>query len=363
MRTGDTSYSNAQNMSNSTCPILDTDYKIHVIESIGYIAYFWVWPICLAFDFAGHTICFIAFYKESKNNGVYSFQFYDAVAKAADTCSAFLLLATLFWFCGLSYPGAQWFESNYALMWYAAHLAIPLNDMTTTIALLISLFMTLDRAISIGLPFKYKNLNRKLWEGLSVSVSVLLGVSCSLFVCPYFSVEKPANNTLYSLTFRGDYVSGPVATGFAHLRNVLWILGLISLVGTGFSVVFLYHRNTMKVADMTSVDNRSSQKKRKIENVLFMLTVYYSFQIINEMTILMTHTFLGQLDGFQTCAGRLFTPLRAMEIAFVNGSDFYVMLILSKSFREMIKRSLTGKTSPVTAVSMSKNGRQSTRGN
>lgn len=327
-------------MSNYTCLLLADDYSRQTVTNIAYAAFFIVKPICLILDFIGHCLCFLAYYKESKSNGLYSFQLYDAIAKAADTLSAFLLLATFKWSSGTDYEGVEWFQKNYVLMWYSAHMAIAFNDMTTTIKLLISLAMTIDRMISIGLPTRYKEMNRKLWEAGTVTFSVVIGIGASIFMCFYYVVIWDGDR--YKIVGDQDFRVSAIATVLVNFRNVLWGVGLIALVATGFLVVYLYHKRMVKVATMTGAQagDKKEKMRRAAEKTLFLLTIYHSAQAANEITILTAQTLLAFRNGFATCEGRLYSPLRNIEIALINASDFYIMVSLNKAFRQMIRKGL-----------------------
>lgn len=330
-------------MSNSSCPLFLTASSRQAVKNVGYAAYLYIWPTCLFLDIIGHCLCFVAFYKESKKNGVYAFQFYDAVAKAADTFSAFLNLASWKWFASFEYWGVDWFQRNYALMWYTAHVAIPFNDMTTTISVLISLAMTIDRAFSIGIPFRYKKLNKKWWQIGAVLFAVVVGAAINLYTCFIFAVQQASDR--YVVVFNAPFALGPAATALTYLKILLWIGSLAAVTISGFTLVYLYHMRTSKVASMTTAhtDDDRESRRRAAEKTLFMLTTYSTIQTANVMGVLTAHSLLALVDGFSTCGQKLFGPLRAIEVSLVNGSDFYVLLLISPAFRKMIRNALPCK--------------------
>lgn len=310
-------------------------------------AQFWFKPCSGGLDLLGHVLCFLAFYKESKKNHLYSFQFYEVAAKCFDTLAWFIQLLLLRLAGGTpSAPngeGVDWFRSSYVCMYIAAKTWGSIVDLSNSMKLFVTLFMTLDRFFALMKPLKYKNLNRMKWESAALIVAAIMSILINIYSFFNWDVQKVENSSFYMLVSNKNFTSSDLYAVCGFLRNGVFIAAVIILIGCSAQILVMQKKRNKKAADITlgGNDPRKEKARKATEKILLILTIFKSVQISNEFFMKILYSMLNTFKtGWSSCEAVLLLAIRYVEVTFINSLDFYLMILVNKQFRMMIKKAL-----------------------
>lgn len=333
------------------CPLIESEIPRRIVSTLSTVSLYYFKPIALSFDIIGHIICFVAFYKQSKLDHLYSFQFYEVVSKCLDTVGAFINLTCFQWFTSVVSAPDAWYKKVYSLAWFSATFGVPLYDITTNIKLFVALGMTVDRLCALGKPVWYRSLDRRKWEDLIIGGAVVTAVLIHLHEFKYNKVETVIASRAFKVVQDTGYTSSMPVQILVFTRLVILLTAMVALMICGGCLIVQYKRSHDKtVAMFMTIGNDQAKEKamRQSERTLFILTIFKSCQITNEFLIKMLHTGLSTWkSGFRECEMPLFISVRHIEVTLVNSLDFYVMLVVDKKFRDMIRHVLPWKTMEV----------------
>lgn len=325
-----------------------------IVSAFGTITLFYFKPVVLLLDLFGHVFCFIALYKQRKSDKTYSFQFYEAMSKCLDTFGGFINLIFYQWFINIATSPDAWYKKVYGIAWFSAAFGVAFYDITTCIKLFVALGMTMDRLYALANPLGYKCLNRKKWEGITIGGSVGISILIHIYELNYYKAEYVESLGVYRVVQNAGYTSQVIVQFLVVLRIAVYIAAMLALTACGIKVIILYKKKNDKAAAMI-IDSTSDQAKSKVrrqnEQTLFLLTIFKSFQITTEFLFKIIHTALsGWKIGFQACEAPLFISVRHMVVTLINSLDFYVMMYVSRQFRDMMKRTICWKKNNVDVV-------------
>src|SRR5687768_12551137 len=91
-----------------------------------FITYHIITPIYFFLGILGHFLCIIAYYRQSKKEKSYMYQIFVTGSETIEISTSALSIVVAAWWSGRLAPGQFWFMSNYALLWCAAHVTVPL---------------------------------------------------------------------------------------------------------------------------------------------------------------------------------------------------------------------------------------------
>lgn len=209
-------------MANNTTCFLPDWYRV-INEKTYFSVYYVVTPSYFVLGLFGHILFVSAFLQQLKHDSAYLYQIFTSANEILEIITFTLFVTTFHWFSGFVNPGANWFMANYACMWYAAHMAIPLINMFITSSMFLSLSTTADRLYALLRPFQYKNANHRRHKIAAFSFSFIVGIGTSVFDC--FRFQLTWNGDVNTMSVDEVYVGSMTATVLAELRNAVRILG------------------------------------------------------------------------------------------------------------------------------------------
>lgn len=302
-----------------------------------------IMPICILLSLFGEMTSLVVFYRQSKKEPAYFYQIALTVGKALEMLLAIEYCA-VFVFAYSPTGGAAWFKANYALMWFTAHLAIPLVNMNFTSNLLLAISMAGDRVFAIWKPILYKQTNKKPIQFSTLFISVLLGISTSIFDCfrysdPTFDSEK----RVYDVPLNTEFVATSLSAGLSRFRDALRLAGLLALIILNIFIIVGYRNKTRKVARMTrrTADEKKERKEMKAEMTLTLITAFQClFTTISTASLMIFYITLSVKPSFGTCEVFLWAAILDAFVQFTAMANFYIVVAISKQFRRLMAEHL-----------------------
>lgn len=234
-------------------------------------------------------------------------------------------------------PGSDWCQENYALMWYAAHVASPLEHTFLTTSLLLYVNMAADRAFAIASPLRHKALNHRKHQILAFVVSLTLGVSTSIF--DVFRYDVIQDGYKYALAMDETYVDSTTAFVCDIIRNALRIAGNLMLIICNIAMVVSYHIKLRRIKFIDSNDQMG--KRRSTQKTLLLLTLFQSFFQTVDMTLYNTFfTLEYSIPGFADCYGLVMAPLCDLVQQLAGTAELFALLTICRQFRRSVLSTL-----------------------
>lgn len=323
------------NATSSSCPMGET------AEEVKYDLYLAAYEIFLPFYFitgiCGHGICIFAFSKEYRNKEkACGFQILASSSDFIECISVSLCMLTIGNLSGLRLqPGCAWFQENYFLMWFTAHIAVPLPHTFITTSLLIYVNMAADRAFAIAWPFKHQSMNHKRHQILAGIVSLALGASTSIFDAFRYQVGQDGNNK-YIVYLDEAFVNSTTASVCDILRNIIRVGGNILLIIFNITMVVTYRVKARRIC--YGIRNEHMAKSRRsAQKTLLLLTLFQSIFQTADMTLYnVFFTLEYSITGFADCYGLVMSPICDLAVQIAGTLELFAVLIIWKQFRRTI---------------------------
>jgi hypothetical protein len=304
---------------------------------------FIVMPFYLTVGFSSNIILLIAFYKQSKHDNAYSYQVTLTLSKSCEIFSFSMFIMSYKWCAAVETPtGCPFFMKNYSLMFYAAHIACPVFNGFIIISLLMSVAMSADRVFALSKPFIYKNINHKKHHAISTTVCVLIGVWTSAFEVQRWTVVWPnENGTLtgdetWKVKYDEIYLATDVAIALGHLRTVIRILAVFTLISLNIALAVVFRQRNRKVGQMAANDTKEKER-RAAEKTLLILTVYQSvLNAIAQAPHSGYSIMAAAFPEFNSCYGIVVAPFVDMAIELADSADFFVIMAINKRMRRVV---------------------------
>lgn len=303
-------------------------------------------PLFFILGLSGHSLCLLAYYRKVKKESAYVNQIFVSVSETVQifATSVFVTFVGILW----NYDrGPQWFSRCYSCMWYTAYLASPMENITMTITLFLTLAMAMDRLFAIWKPHAYKNRDHKRDQIFSVCIAVSIGVLTSVYDCfqaRMIELEPARFSLVPYITMPGATSVGiALISAFSALRTTIRLAATFCLILCNAFLVYLCSKRTKKVASMknSSTVSATDHKRKEEEKTLLLLSVVQSTYISIGMLLHGTSiVLLATVPTYYYCEFRLVGPLSEM---FLQGGDvivFYLMLFLRSHYREMIRKEI-----------------------
>jgi hypothetical protein len=298
----------------------------------------------------GHFFLLLACIKQTKQEAAYLYQLFLAVCRILEIMSFTILSLAFNRWAGLDNEGASWYRSRHWLMWFAAHLNIPLVNGLINTCLFLSVFMSTDRLFALAAPFAYRRISNKRNKLFIFIFCLLLGFLIVAFDLFRFKINFDQENKLYTLTSNDAYIKSKLATILANIRNGILIFAVLCLIVCNIANIILYRKKVIDGMKTHAVNNavanetkesiqkqERSRKRKEIEKALILLTICQS--ILNALSISFLASFfvLAYLaPEFVNCKGLLMAPILDASLQISTLLDFYLPLLISKKFRLMI---------------------------
>lgn len=305
-------------------------------KTIQLISYDVLMPLLVILGLSGHTVCLIAFHKQSKKESAYMYQIFSSISQANETIAYAIHVATYYWFPGSeAHAGVSWYMRSYVCMWITAHVTGALVNASVTLTVLLGLAMASDRVFALGKPLAYKKINHTKHQVTAAIICVLLAVTSSVFDClrfyPIFN-----ENEIYTLAVDEDFMSSFGATFLSHLGTTIRGVAAVGLVAINIAMFVVYRRFTRRISQMTRT-SQAETKRREQQKVLALLAFFESLFTLCEMTIYIAYYLLLTEDrGFYPCKGTFYTALMDDLYEVFGVCDFFVVFAISKRFREIV---------------------------
>lgn len=305
-----------------------------VVEGLNFFVFNIAAPTYFLFGISTRGICLIAFYKQYKKENAYGYQMFSAFCDMLAVITIFLCNLTIDNLAGFRLPGSLGFQQNYALMWYSARLAAPLDQASITAMMLALLSMSADRLLAMTRPFLYKTINHKRHQALAAFFCLFVGFSTSAF--DMFRYDIRQNGDRYKIVIDYDYVATPTAAALAMVRNVTRVVGNVALVACNVIMVITYRMSVRKTGVVSDNDERLARRKRT-ERTLLALTLCQSIYSTVSMCIWNVYFGLAYNNpSFTSCTGKLMAPASHLVEQVGEIVQFFVMYAVSKQFRATI---------------------------
>lgn len=353
---------------NSTAPICwQPDWFFALGERINFAQLFVILPIYATIGLFGHIICVGAFFKQAKNEKAYIYQILLEVTGCLENIS-FTLFLLSFLGGGEFGDGYEWYQKSYFLMWYAAHLAIPLLHSFSVSCLMLNVSMAADRVFALTKPFAYKSINRKKHLAVALALSLVIGFGSTLFNSCLFEVQNGENQ--YMLGIDMDFIQSLTSTILSNFCNFTRMVGLLALVTCNISILRQFGKHVAQIAKLTIVQLSTTDKRREAaEKSLLALTIVQSFfMAVTMFSYVLFYTAAYAIPLFAVCDQTVYAPLLNSVLMLCDLGKTGVIVALNRKAREMLKifcfaknrkKSKVGVTSTTAATG---NGRHTAQG-
>lgn len=325
--------------------------------AVYYASYYILMPIFGICGPIGHLISLFALVKEAKKEGAYAYQIFVTISQIFESIFYVLYVLSNRWWSGIELFNAVWYQDTYFLMWYSAHLAATLQHTFITISLLLTVSVGLDRFFALYVPHSYRNWNHKRRQALAITVSVVLGVSSTVFIYWRYNIAENLDEAegAYNIVSNAEFTSSTLWKTMSHVRNFLRMGGLLLLISCNTANWMLFRQRVLKVGPAEAGPSstrgpspKMRQRKREAERTLFLLATVESMMTSVAMTAITAYFWaLFTNPGFSKCIGPLMQPVVDCVMHLSSSAKFYVVLTLDARFRRLIRGVFLGGNSDV----------------
>lgn len=321
---------------NSSSPICwQSNWFFTTGENISAVQYTVILPIYATICTLGHMLCVSVFLKQAKNEKAYNYLIYLEVTECLVTFVFTLFLLTTLG-SGIQNTGYDWYLKNYVLMWYSAHLAIPLINCAGMFALLINVSMAADRVFALMKPFIYKVIAHKKHQRMALTMSLLVSVGTTLFNVRLYDVKSVGDHFIIVVDI--VYVQTITSVVLNHACNVTRMVGLLTLIGCNVSILHNFKKRMRQNAKMTTTKTLAKKHEER-ENTLILLIVLQSlFQMVTMLSSLVYYTAVYTIPLFNICDRALYSPLlNSVIMTGELGKTVIIVLMNRKLWRTFFK--------------------------
>lgn len=316
-----------------------TNSTLETINLLHFLSYVVLNQIYLIVGFLGNLILLIAFYRQSKTEKAYGYQIYLTISKIFEVLSFSIFLTTLKRFSGAENNEADWFVSNYPIMYLTARLGPVAHMVFIVTSLLLTLAMTVDRLLALTIPFVYKNLNLPLHQAMATGICFTVGVLSSVSDAWRYDVGGVKGH--YKLITDKAYVETTAAIVSAHIRTAVRFIGVFSLILLNIVVAVLFIRRSRKVGQITTANDQKQKARRSAEKNLLLLNIYQSILMsINQIPHMGYHVLAYLVSSFTECAGMVYSPTADAMVMLTDSIDLFILMGVNKKMRNSVRRGL-----------------------
>lgn len=312
-------------------------------NNAAFFAYKILMPIHFILGTIGRSLCLLAYQREAKKEKPYVYQIFVTATEILENLAFTCFSLAFRWFSGIDGTGALWYQQSYPLMWYSAHLSLPFLGAFTTTGLLLSVSMTADRLLALAKPFVYKAAKHKKHQAIALVLCYLIGLSTSIFDVFRFRVAA-IDGKGFRILPNLAYSKTKLAACLARLRDAVRALGLATLVIGNILVLSHFRKRIVGKEKQTNNHNGSVSRpqRKEAEKTLVLLTVSESVMTSIGMSFLIVYYALVYIDPkFMSCDGLLVAPCLDATMQLASILSFFLMLRISRRFRNMIMNAVT----------------------
>lgn len=321
-------------MSNNSCTI--TEAGIEAASALRIVIYHVLTFIYLILGISTKLILLLAFYRQSKTEKAYAYQVVFTISKIFETFAFGTYLLAGKWFMP---DQLDWFMTSYGLVQFF-NLGQGLHVSFIISSLLLALTMSADRVFAILKPLEYRLVNHTVHKIVACTLCFLIAFlgAGMLFADAKIRVEGDRYVPYFDQILEHT-VAGQV---FFHFRLVCRVAGVILLIILNCLMIILFRKRIAKVASMT-LDTKSIEGKARLaEKTLLWINIYQScMTLANQLPHVIWQVLLFVLPpSFETCEGRYIGPICDGMLMVTDTTDFFVMMMLYKKMRLMVRRAL-----------------------
>lgn len=298
-------------------------------------AYYVCPPFLLLFGLGSNLVAALALYKESKKHTAYLYQVYDMLLMGLTIFGFIASIVTLRLCSGFISAGQLWFMRNYALMWYTAHLTIPLVNAFGLASLYFSVAVAADRVVAMAKPQAYTLVNHKRRLKISVTLSLFIGMGSSIFdMVRYYLVD---NGISYVIVIDTAYTTSTFASFSNQFRNALQVVGILLVVLCNGKALVIFLRSAKELSGI--LNDKRITERQKVEKTLFYLTLVQGIEeTIGRVAQVVYYVFAFVDTNFLLCEGRLAAPILEATQELLMLSRVFLAALVSDPFRKSIMR-------------------------
>lgn len=315
----------------------DLDWYRKVGDIACYIEYYYITPVYFIFGLLGHLIFICALYKQAQTEKAYIYQIFVVVSETFEIITFFLFVTSFEWWSGMAYKGAKWYQSCYLCMCYSTYVSIPFVNSFITTSLMLSISMTIDRILALAKPFAYKQFNHGRNQIVTLSVCIIIGFGTSMYQCFEYELKYDELENVYKLNLNEVFIANFLCIFFGHFRNAVRIFGILLIFVCNILLLYFFHQKPALFSQTTTQE----KKKREKERTLAVMSVCSSlFNMIGMSFLISYYIWEYTSSKFRTSIFILYQPITNAMVQITDLADFYLLVVISKSFRKMIVTSL-----------------------
>lgn len=324
-------------MNNST-PLCSTSETFNAVSQIAYYTtYYGIAAAYVIFGLLGHIVALLAYYKQCKSQQAYLYQVVCAINDVM-----VLLTQTAYVFgheicAGVDgHGGCLWYKKVYVLMWFEAHISVPLTNAFFTTAVLLALSTTADRVFALAHPFRYKNANHACHQAIAVTFCYLIGIAVNISDCLLLYPGVGANGA-YVLRINSEYSASMISSLTWYSRNLVLLIGIASLATCNGLMLYFYRKRNQKMGAITASNLAKEAERKAQEKALIVLAVSQSvLNFISAGALISYYAGMLFVPSFLSCYDVLCSPLLDATQMSADMLEFYVALALSKQLRKVV---------------------------
>lgn len=317
------------------------DWYWHLTDAVFVMTYHILAPLNFIFGLGGHFIFLYVCYREKNKEKAYCYQILLIISEILEliTGGLYNFITAFYGLAGAERKGAaaDWISSKYFIIWYYAVLSSPLMSIFVNLCLLLSTCIAMDRVLALAKPYSYKSYNHTIHQIVAFCISLLLSIFSNVIDCFRKTAGQVAPG-VYHVANNALTIDNSIVDNFHQLRNLVPGIGLVILLVCNVVIIYMYRARKVKVGTMTTTNPAREAARKENEKTLLILTAFQSvfsfFTVVFNISYRLLFYFL---PSFATCGSYLMVPIQHCGYLITYGFDFYIMLLVSKRFRKLLK--------------------------
>lgn len=315
----------------------ESPYFLQLISNAKFVTYSITYPLYLILCPPAHIVLLVTFFKQRKSEPAYMYQLINAFGTTCEMVFHILYICTSKLWAGMGpTDGAIWFRRIYPLMVYATYVANTAYNTFLCSSMLFSLSMSIDRIFALTKPFLYKNINKSHHQLAAFIISMVISFGITIPDSFRYKVIQTADES-YAKVYNPDNSNSVYAKVMVHVRNTVFMVGVVLLVVSNTALLRLFRNRNAKVKVITGTSQNEKLRKKK-EKTLIFLSLAQACSVTIKMTGLALLFALLYYPVFATCGVRLYDPLFTATQELVDIIELYMIFALSDRCRVMVAK-------------------------
>lgn len=316
-----------------------------VTSTMTFLTYTALAPIFFILGMIGHLIALLAFSEHRKTDTAYAYQIFVTSIKTLEILFFDLWVLLFIHFADQDWSGLKgsggwsWFKRSHFLMRFTAHATPILQSASITLPILATSAMAADRVLGLWQPIFYQTMNKNRHQGIAFSFSCFLGMVISIDNGFRWDLSPfdPANGYKIVGTTFGKTILGGV---LGQTRNAIRFIATLVLLVCSSAMLLLYRRRVKKVNMAMIPKNLAKQEALKSrQRMILMLALFHTLSTAVPTLLLMGYSIANYVSTtFGKCEGQILALLIDFSIQLINAIDFYLLYLVNRSFREIVRK-------------------------